>query len=94
MFFSDIEGSTVLLRRLGERFADALTTHRALHREAVGRWRGVEIRTEGDSFFVVFASAGDALRACLDVQRAHARRGRNGGAAARRALPAPGRGCG
>jgi predicted ATPase/class 3 adenylate cyclase len=73
MYFSDIEGSTVLLRRLGARFGEALSAHRALHREAVTRWHGVELRTEGDSFFVVFASPLDAVRACLDVQLAHAR---------------------
>ncbi len=70
MLFSDIEGSTMLLSRLGDRYADALSAQRALLRTAFGDCRGQEIGTEGDSFFVVFESAGDAVRSCLAAQRA------------------------
>ncbi len=70
MLFSDIEGSTALLRRLGDRYAEALSAQRALLRAAFAGWGGQEMGTEGDSFFVVFASAADAVRCCVAAQRA------------------------
>jgi predicted ATPase/class 3 adenylate cyclase len=70
LMFSDIEGSTRLLRRLGERYADLLSTHRDLMREAVERHRGFEVDEQGDAFFVVFASANDAVAAAAHVQQA------------------------
>jgi predicted ATPase/class 3 adenylate cyclase len=70
MLFSDIEGSTALLGRLGERYGEALSAQRALMRAAISASRGQEVGTEGDSFFVVFESAGDAVRCCLAAQRA------------------------
>jgi predicted ATPase/class 3 adenylate cyclase len=68
--FSDIEGSTQLLHQLGDRYADALEQHRRLLREAFDRHGGVEVGTEGDSFFVAFARARDGLAAAADGQRA------------------------
>jgi predicted ATPase/class 3 adenylate cyclase len=70
MLFSDIEGSTALLSRLGDRYGEALSAHRVLMRAAFQAWRGREISTEGDSFFVVFESAGDAVACALAAQRA------------------------
>jgi class 3 adenylate cyclase/tetratricopeptide (TPR) repeat protein len=70
MLFSDIEGSTALLRRLGDRYADALVAQRALLRAAFADHGGQEQGTEGDSFFVVFGSAADAVRCCVAAQRA------------------------
>src|SRR5215469_11353323 len=70
MLFSDIEGSTALLRRLGDRYADALLAQRALLRAAFADYGGQEQGTEGDSFFVVFGSAADAVRCCVAAQRA------------------------
>ena len=70
MLFSDIEGSTALLSRLGDRYGEALSDHRALLRAAFDTWHGHEISTEGDSFFVVFATAGDAVACALAAQRA------------------------
>ena len=70
MLFSDIEGSTMLLRRLGDRYADALSAQRALLRVAFADCGGQEMGTEGDSFFVVFGSAADAVRCCVAAQRA------------------------
>jgi predicted ATPase/class 3 adenylate cyclase len=70
MLFSDIEGSTALLRRLGERYAEALSGQRGLLREAFNLGDGRELGTEGDSFFVVFESAGSAVRSCIAAQRA------------------------
>src|SRR6202034_2469051 len=69
MLFSDIEGSTALLSRLGDRYGEALSDHRAVMRAAIGAWHGHEMGTEGDSFFVVFESAGDAVGCCLAAQR-------------------------
>jgi len=70
LMFSDIEGSTRLLRRLGDRYADLLSTHRNLIREALDRHDGFEVDEQGDAFFVVFASANDAVAAAAHVQRA------------------------
>jgi predicted ATPase/class 3 adenylate cyclase len=70
MLFSDIEGSTRLLSRLGDRYGPALSAQRALLRAAISACRGQEMGTEGDSFFVVFGSAGDAARCCVAAQRA------------------------
>jgi predicted ATPase/class 3 adenylate cyclase len=70
MLFTDIAGSTLLLRQLGERYGLALSAHRTILRSAFARWGGSELGTEGDSFFIAFGSARDALRACLESQRA------------------------
>ena len=68
--FTDIEGSTRLLRELGERYADVLTDQRRLLRDAFAQYRGREVDTQGDSFFVAFGDAGDAVRAAAAAQRA------------------------
>jgi predicted ATPase len=59
----------VLLRRLGDRYLDALEGHRRILRAVWTTYGGMEMGTEGDSFFVVFESAGDAVRAAVDGQR-------------------------
>ena len=69
MLFSDIEGSTRLLGQLGVQYGEALSVQRSIIREEVRRWRGREVGTEGDSFFVVFGSASDAVSAALAAQR-------------------------
>jgi predicted ATPase/class 3 adenylate cyclase len=68
--FTDIEGSTRLLQGLGDGYPAVLSDHRRLLREAFEAENGHEIATEGDSFFVVFASAPQALRAAVFAQRA------------------------
>jgi class 3 adenylate cyclase len=68
LFFSDIEGSTRLLSQLGVQYGDALSVQRSIIREEVRHWRGREIGTGGDSFFVVFTSAADAVSAALAAQ--------------------------
>jgi predicted ATPase/class 3 adenylate cyclase/Tfp pilus assembly protein PilF len=73
ILFSDIEGSTLLLSRLGNRFADALDAHRGVLRAAWAKFNGYELRTEGDSFFVVFEVARDAVAAALEGQLGLAR---------------------
>ena len=83
MLFSDIEGSTVLLSRLGDRYGQALSAQRAVLRAAISSWRGWEMGTEGDSFFVVFESAADAVACCGAAQRALAAYDWPGGVAVR-----------
>jgi predicted ATPase/class 3 adenylate cyclase len=69
--FSDIEGSTRLLDELGtERYTSVLERHAALLRAAFAEHGGREEGTEGDSFFVVFDSALEAVVAAVDGQRA------------------------
>ena len=68
--FSDIEGSTRLLQSLGERYPEVLETHQRLLREAFGAHAGTVVGTEGDSFFVVFPDAHEALAAAVASQRA------------------------
>jgi WD40 repeat protein/class 3 adenylate cyclase/energy-coupling factor transporter ATP-binding protein EcfA2 len=68
--FTDIEGSTRLLHELGDRYADVLTDHRRLLREVFGRHNGREVDTQGDSFFVAFGDADDAVRAAAAAQGA------------------------
>jgi class 3 adenylate cyclase len=69
LLFSDVEGSTRLVRALGAEYNDALTAHRRLLREAVAAHGGVEVDTQGDSFLVAFARAHDAIDAAAAAQR-------------------------
>jgi predicted ATPase/class 3 adenylate cyclase len=66
--FTDIEGSTRLVQELGPRYRDVLERHQELLRNAFSA--GVEVGTEGDSFFVAFASATDAVAAAAGGQLA------------------------
>jgi WD40 repeat protein/class 3 adenylate cyclase/energy-coupling factor transporter ATP-binding protein EcfA2 len=68
--FTDIEGSTRLLRRLGERYVEVVGRHDRLVRAACAHHGGREITTQGDAFFVAFVRAGDAIAAAVRVQRA------------------------
>jgi predicted ATPase/class 3 adenylate cyclase len=69
--FTDVEGSTRLLRDLGaERYADALAEHRSCLRAAFDRHDGVEVDTQGDAFFVAFPRAADAVAAADEGIRA------------------------
>ena len=72
--FTDIEGSTRLLQSLGrERYVASLEAHRKLLRNAVALHDGVEVDTQGDSFFFAFPYARDAVLAAADAQLALAR---------------------
>jgi predicted ATPase/class 3 adenylate cyclase len=69
--FTDIEGSTRLVQQLGTAtYSGLLEAHQAIVREALRASAGVEIKTEGDSFFAVFRSAGAAVSATIAIQRA------------------------
>jgi class 3 adenylate cyclase len=68
--FSDIEGSTRLLERLGDRYGDVHRDHRRILREELGRAGGTEVDNQGDAFFFSFARARDAVRGAVAGQRA------------------------
>jgi class 3 adenylate cyclase/DNA-binding CsgD family transcriptional regulator len=69
--FTDIEGSTRLLKSLGrDRYSEVLAAHNRLLRAVFSDRDGLEIDTKGDSFFVVFRSAASAVEAAGAGQRA------------------------
>jgi len=67
--FTDVEGSTRLLMELGDAYASAHGDHQRIVRAAFDAHAGIEVSTEGDSFFAVFVSATDAVLAAADIQR-------------------------
>ena len=67
--FTDIEGSTRLLQKLRERYADVLATHARIIRLRIEEFGGHEIDTQGDAFFAAFARARDAVGAAVAIQR-------------------------
>jgi predicted ATPase/class 3 adenylate cyclase len=75
LLFSDIEGSTRLLRQLGDRYAEQLARHRELLRRAFESQGGHVLQSDGDAFFAAFESAGDAAAAAAQAQRALAAHG-------------------
>jgi class 3 adenylate cyclase len=66
---TDIEGSTELLQRLGDRYAALLADVRAIIRSAVHRGGGREVDARADEFFAVFERAPAALDTALAVER-------------------------
>jgi predicted ATPase/class 3 adenylate cyclase len=81
--FTDIEGSTRLVRDLGSGYHQLLATHHAILRDAFREHRGYEVRTAGDSFFVAFRSAPEAVAGVVQAQRVLAAQAWPGGAAVR-----------
>ena len=79
LLFSDVEGSTSLLSRLGSSYADLVDGQRSLQRTAWSAHAGTELGTEGDSFYVVFPTAADGVAAAVDAQRELARTAWPGG---------------
>jgi len=69
LLFSDIEGSTQLLHRLGEKYAQALEEQRVIMRAAFQQCEGYEIDTAGDGFFVAFSRAQNGVLATITAQR-------------------------
>ena len=65
LLFSDMEGSTRLLSRLGPEYVLALDAQRRILRDAWAEYGGTELGTEGDSFFVAFDNAPSAVRAAV-----------------------------
>jgi branched-chain amino acid transport system substrate-binding protein len=69
--FTDIEGSTRLLQRLGRAgYGQLLAEHQRILRDVFARHGGHEVDTQGDAFFVAFATASEAVAAAADAQRA------------------------
>ena len=68
--FTDIEGSTRLLQFLGDGYAQVLRDHQQLLRQAFTQHGGGEVDTQGDSFFVAFATAPSAVAAAAAATRA------------------------
>jgi class 3 adenylate cyclase len=66
--FTDIEGSTQLLQRLGDRYGDVVRDHRRIVREAFGAHGGTEVDTQGDAFFYSFPRARDAVAGAVAAQ--------------------------
>jgi class 3 adenylate cyclase len=94
LLFSDIEGSTRLLARLGDRYVAVLAEHQRLLRAAFARFNGREVGTEGDGFFVAFDKASEAAAAVTawpwpPPANRPADRSEGVGACRRQAEPAP-----
>ena len=68
--FSDVEGSTALLRRLRDRYRAVIEDHNRLLRGAWTDAGGRELDSDGDSFFVVFRRPRQAVEAAVAAQRA------------------------
>jgi predicted ATPase/class 3 adenylate cyclase len=68
--FTDIEGSTAMLRRLGGAYAGVLADHHRLIREVLAACGGREIDTQGDAFFAVFGTARACAAAAIAIQQA------------------------
>ena len=72
--FTDIEGATALLDRLGEERAHALfEVHARVIRDTVERHGGTVVEKDGDAFLLAFPSARKAVACAVDVQRELAR---------------------
>lgn len=70
IFFSDIEGSTALNERLGDKqFMKVLDRHNRLISDCVKKNKGHVIKTQGDGFMVAFAWPEQAVRCAVDIQR-------------------------
>lgn len=67
---TDIEGSTRLIRAMGDAFAPVLARHNELLREVWQAHGGHEMETAGDSFMVAFGDTANAVGACATAQRA------------------------
>jgi class 3 adenylate cyclase len=71
VLFTDIEGSTQLTESLGDaEWIRVLRAHNALIRDQVAAHSGIEVKSQGDGFMLAFASAEDALRCAIEIQRA------------------------
>lgn len=69
LLFTDIEGSTQLLKRLHEKYSTVLDEQREILRAAFAQWAGHVVDTRGEEFFVAFTKATDAVSAAVQAQR-------------------------
>src|SRR5919106_1659362 len=79
--FTDIEGSTELVRELGDAYGEVLDEHRQILRDQLAGAGGREIDTQGDAFFFSFTRAREAVNGAVAAQRALARHEWRDGAA-------------
>jgi class 3 adenylate cyclase len=71
LMFSDIEDSTLLTEKLGDRgWLTLLKQHNEIVRRQVAEQGGYEVKAQGDGFMIAFASARKAIQCAIDVQRA------------------------
>ena len=69
LLFTDLEGSTELLKRLGSGYAGVLEDHRRLLEGAIADHGGMVVDTQGDSCFAAFSRGRDAVAAAIEGQR-------------------------
>jgi class 3 adenylate cyclase len=75
VLFTDLVGHTEMMQRLGDaRGRDVLREHERIMRENINRYGGVEVKADGDSFMVSFASVASAVECAVALQRAFAGR--------------------
>ena len=67
--FTDIEGSTVMLQRLGGSYAEVLAGHHKIIRSGLAAHHGREVDTQGDGFFAVFPAPSACAAAAVEIQR-------------------------
>jgi class 3 adenylate cyclase len=72
LLFTDVEGSTRLLKQLRKAYGELLARHHELMRAALDQHAGREMDTQGEAFFAVFSRAKDAVAAAIAAQRTHA----------------------
>jgi class 3 adenylate cyclase len=72
LLFTDVEGSTRLLKQLRQEYGELLAEHHRLMRTALEHHAGREMDTQGEAFFAVFPRAKDAVAAAIAAQNAHA----------------------
>jgi predicted ATPase/class 3 adenylate cyclase len=67
--FTDIEGSTAMLQRLGGSYAEVLAGHHEIIRSGLAAHHGREVDTQGDAFFAVFTAPSACVAAAVEMQR-------------------------
>jgi class 3 adenylate cyclase/CheY-like chemotaxis protein len=70
LLFTDVEGSTRLVQRLGEAYGDVLGGMRRVIRDAASAAGGFLVDARGDETFVAFQEAADAVAAAVSAQHA------------------------
>ena len=83
LLMTDVEGSTSLLRRLGDSYGELIADVRALLSDAVREAGGVVVDSRADDFFAAFDTPHDGLEAVLAIQRGLSLREWPGGVAVR-----------
>jgi predicted ATPase/class 3 adenylate cyclase len=68
--FTDIEGSTKIVKHLPDDAAEIFERHNQIIRSAIDSHAGHEVGTDGDAFFAAFEKVEDALAACATAQQA------------------------